>query len=139
MDWDSEKEKRLTNVFYSFRQRGNRIFREKNEFFYWYKKNELNGCFYCGLTEKEQIKILKLESIDSKRFYYNLNGTRGRYLEVDRKIPENRDYSSENCVLSCYFCNNDKSDVFDEKQYKEFIGGEPRNNIRFNYFMSLLE
>jgi len=35
---------------------------------------------------------------------------------MDPKGP----YSKDNCVLSCGFCNNDKSDVFSYDQYIEF-------------------
>jgi len=38
-------------------------------------------------------------------------------LEVDRKNPKGQ-YKPKNCVLSCYPCNNAKSDVF---SYKEFM------------------
>lgn len=44
---------------------------------------------------------------------------RGYWLEIDRKNPKAL-YSSDNCVLSCYFCNNDKSDVFDDAEHKAF-------------------
>ena len=62
--------------------------------------------------------------LTSKRFPQD--GTVGRgtnravWLEVDR-IDPNGLYSRENSVLCCYFCNNDKSDVFDGNQYSCFI------------------
>lgn len=46
--------------------------------------------------------------------------SRGVWLEVDRLIPKGN-YSPENCVLACYFCNNDKSDVFHGNDYKAYI------------------
>ena len=45
--------------------------------------------------------------------------SRGVWLEVDR-LEAKENYSEKNCVLSCYFCNNDKSDVFNGAQYHEF-------------------
>jgi hypothetical protein len=45
---------------------------------------------------------------------------RGVWLEVDR-IDPNGLYSRDNCVLCCYFCNNDKSDVFAGDQYVQFF------------------
>ena len=65
-----------------------------------------------------------LSILKSNRF--PLNGkfkqgrARGVWLEIDRKEPKGK-YSKNNCVLSCYFCNNDKSDVFNEKEYNNFI------------------
>ena len=46
--------------------------------------------------------------------------TRGVWLEIDRKKPK-ESYSEDNCVLACYFCNNDKSDVFESaEEYIKF-------------------
>lgn len=45
--------------------------------------------------------------------------SRGVWLEVDRLEPKGQ-YSRENAVLCCYFCNNDKSDVFSGQEYLKF-------------------
>ena len=112
-----EKEnKRLTNLFYRLKQRGERKFKNKQEFIKWYENNEIFGCYYCGLEVNAQRELILNNKIKSKRFFnykYTLidgvekNGTRGGYFEVDRKEPDGS-YSKENCVLCCYFCNNDK-------------------------------
>ncbi|MDA9262419.1 hypothetical protein N9P55_01480 [bacterium] len=105
--------KRLTNLFYSLRQRGNRVFL-KEEFINWYSMQESFGCHYCGIKAEEQRKLIELGILTSKRFFISSShqkkrgSSRGRFLEVDRKVPDG-DYSSDNCVLCCYFCNNDKS------------------------------
>ncbi len=54
------------------------------------------------------------------------------WLEVDRIKPKDA-YSEKNCVLACYFCNNDKSDVFDGEDYKLFFQN------RFKFLTQLLE
>ena len=93
----------------------------------WYD-NQLKVCFYCSLTEEESQKIVHSGLLTSIRF--PLNGfmargvNRGYWLEIDKKDPTGI-YSSENCELACYFCNNDKSDVFDHTQYREFVGNRP--------------
>jgi len=46
---------------------------------------------------------------------------RGNHLELERRDAKNNYYSPENCVLACYFCNNDKSDIFDENEYLEYL------------------
>ena len=43
-------------------------------------------------------------------------------------------YSVDNCVLSCYFCNNDKSDIFSEKEYIEVL-----NSSRVKFFRELIK
>ena len=54
------------------------------------------------------------------------------WLEVDRINPYDKFYHKENCVLACYFCNNDKSDIFSFDQYKNF------KENRLNFLKSLL-
>jgi hypothetical protein len=140
---------RLTNLFYSFKQRGERQF-SKKEFLKWYSENIDLGCYYCGLEIETQIIIIESGKLSSNRFftykYKNKSGlekygTRGKSFEVDRKNPKGP-YSSSNCVLCCYFCNNDKSDVFISEQYLKFIGGNKenkKNNPRYIYLKSLLD
>lgn len=140
---------RLTSLYYSFKQRGVREF-SKKEFLNWYSENVDLGCYYCGIEIEAQISIIESGKLSSNRFfthkYKNKSGeekygTRGRSFEVDRKNPKGP-YSIDNCVLCCYFCNNDKSDVFMSDQYLKFIGGNKvnkKNNPRYNYLKSLLE
>lgn len=89
----------------------------------WYD-NKSKECFYCGLKEEDSQKIVHNGILTSNRFPINGNikqgVNRGYWLEVDKKEPKGI-YSRENCELSCYFCNNDKSDVFNHIQYKEFM------------------
>jgi len=89
----------------------------------WYD-NEPKECFYCGLTEIESQQIVMTGLLTSNRFPTNgkvgQGRSRGMWLEVDRKNPKGK-YSTSNSVLCCYFCNNDKSDVFNGEQYKGFF------------------
>jgi hypothetical protein len=109
-------------------------FTDFNEFKGWYEK-ESKICHYCGLTEEESQIIVRKGKLLSKRFpkegIHGRGTSRGMWLEVDRYDPEGI-YSPSNVVLCCYFCNNDKSDVFHGDAYKDF-----RQN-RYNYLKSLL-
>lgn len=67
-------------------------------------------CEYCHITE-DKIKIL----IDNHQLNKKKD-TRGWSLEIDRKKP-NFEYTKENCVWCCYWCNNAKTDEF---SYDEF-------------------
>lgn len=102
-------------------------FNDLEDFRDWYDKGK-KVCYYCGLSEQESQEIVHNGLLVSNRF--PLNGeikrgvNRGYWLEFDRKDPRGI-YSKENCVLSCYFCNNDKSDVFNDGQYEEFIKNRP--------------
>ena len=100
-------------------------FDNKNDFYDWYEENVKDGkCHYCDLTERECQEIIHKGLLTSLRFPIYKNSSqgvnRGYWLEIDRRNPTGL-YSKENCVPCCYFCNNDKSDVFTEEQYKEFM------------------
>ena len=109
-------------------------FNDFNDFYNWYNEQK-KECHYCKLKENESQEIVMRGILISNRFPLNGKRKRGRargvWLEVDRKKPK-ENYSRNNCVLSCYFCNNDKSDVFGEKGYSEFI------KDRYGYLKKLL-
>ncbi len=77
-------------------------------------------CYYCGVKTGDIEFLISSEpsKINTKRIY-----TRGRTLEVDRKSPEglywhlkNEDEKT-NLVLSCYWCNNAKTDEYSEAEF----------------------
>ncbi len=113
-DWYDDKVRKGINGFIDFL-----------DFQNWYNDRVKDqSCYYCGLTERESQKIIHNGLLTSKRFpnegQFSQGVNRGYWLEVDKRNP-NGLYSRENCVPSCYFCNNDKSDVFTDIQYREFV------------------
>lgn len=72
---------------------------------------DIKKCHYCKITE-ENIKLL----IEKKKIYKK-HITRGWTFEIDRLKP-NEEYYEKNCVLSCYWCNNAKTDEFDGDEFK---------------------
>lgn len=96
-----------------YREEFNKIF-PKDEFDNLLKKNE---CSYCGITIKAIEELGKKGKLNNKR-----SDTRGYSLEIDRKLP-NLEYSSENCCMSCYWCNNAKTDEFSPKEFKPIAKG----------------
>ena len=122
----SENEKIAAARFNSLKSRVNydleKYWPRKN-FINWYV-NQNHKCCHCGCTLEELEKFYELT--DSK-----IKNTRGRTLEIDRK--EDVEYTEDNCQLSCYWCNNAKSDVFscDEfRQIGEAIGRVIKNKIK---------
>lgn len=89
----------------------------------WYL-TDAHSCHYCGLTALEMQLIVRSGKLTSKRFPQNgkhgRGTSRGMWLEVDRYNPEGK-YELDNIVPCCYFCNNDKSDVFHGDDYKKFM------------------
>ena len=71
-----------------------------------------NDCEYCHITE-DKIKVL----IDAHQLNKKKD-TRGWSLEIDRKKP-NYEYTKENCVWCCYWCNNAKTDEFSYDEFKK--------------------
>lgn len=66
-------------------------------------------CGYC----KTSIKTIR-NLMASKRIFKK--NERGYNLELDRKKP-NKEYSTENCIMACYWCNNAKTDEFDDEEF----------------------
>ena len=101
----------------------------------WYHSQE-KKCAYCEISEVDCQKIVVSGLLKSSRFPQNgktyRGKARGMWLEVDRINPCDKFYHKENCVLACYFCNNDKSDIFSFDQYKNF------KENRLNFLKSLL-
>jgi hypothetical protein len=122
-DYQPIREEQLRNAFHRRRRAGLNGFQDVEAFLEWYYQQPLR-CHYCGLPEHVCQEAVMRGLLSSKRFPVNGvigQGTnRGVWLEVDRLQPQ-LPYSSENCVLSCYFCNNDKSDVFTGAQYLTFL------------------
>ena len=119
------KEKSVAQLQKNFSERareGKNGFTDLADFLDWYNSQEKN-CHYCGLTEMESQEIVMTGLLTSNRFPQNgiigRGQSRGVWLEVDRFSPKEK-YSRTNCVLCCYFCNNDKSDVFEGVDYLKF-------------------
>ncbi|WMX15476.1 MULTISPECIES: hypothetical protein [unclassified Aureispira] len=67
-------------------------------------------CHYCKVSKNE------IELLRKHRLIRNKHETRGYSFEIDRKWP-NLEYSNENCVTSCFWCNNAKTDEYDENEF----------------------
>lgn len=85
-------------------------------------------CYYCGISE-DVIKIL----FNDINYTCKTKRNRGAWFELDRKNAKNNFniYSENNIVLSCYFCNNHKSDVISSEDMRLFFGEK-----MFNYLIS---
>jgi len=78
-------------------------------------------CHYCGISVAD---ILALGEADKLR----KKSLRGWTLEIDRLKPNN-EYTLDNCVMSCYWCNNAKTDEFSAAEFKP-IGQAIGNALR---------
>jgi 5-methylcytosine-specific restriction endonuclease McrA len=108
----SEKIKAIKNYYPSkFEERVNL----HNFLNYYGPDDKLNRCCgYCGISEGQVDALDKSEQILTKRIYH-----RGRTMEVDKKDPM-KDYSDpDNLILSCYWCNNAKTDEFSIEEFMD--------------------
>ena len=116
-----EQRRRITTYYYT-----NRLklagFETKQLFIEWYL-HELyiheNKCHYCDTSILEIRQLLNANVINGRRV--RGDGMRGPNLEIDKRDAFG-EYNEGNCVLSCYYCNNDKSNTFDYEVYKHIIG-----------------
>lgn len=103
-----------------------------NEFYKWHQSQyaKQNGkCYYCGTDEKV------IATLFEKKYQHRKRITRGKHLEIERRDAIKNIYNKDNCVLACYFCNNDKSDIFSEAEYLEYLSN--RNGFLVNQYNKL--
>ena len=70
------------------------------------KNTDDRKCSYCFIKESIIAKLIEAELILSKELWH-----RGRRKEIDKKNPL-KGYTEKNITLSCYWCNNAKTDEF---------------------------
>lgn len=107
-------------------------FDTKREFTEWFlsaMKHQRFCCYYCNTSIFDIQDLIKQGKLKSRKTGY---GERGPILEIDKK-DNAKGYHPDNCVLSCYYCNNDKSYTLDAEVYKEYFGVN-----RNRYFKILL-
>lgn len=83
--------------------------------FFWNKENR--SCQYCGISEKQIECLAQKVKIETKRFY-----SRGKTMEID-KIDAFGEYTKDNIILSCYWCNNARTDEFTAAEFKLIAKG----------------
>jgi len=90
-------------------------------FYDWYMIHDTIGrCCYCGVHKNDLGSYFDSEN----NIQYASARQRGKSLEIERIVtsPTN-EYSPENCRLSCYICNNAKSDFISPKDFKPIAQG----------------
>lgn len=72
-------------------------------------------CSYCGVSMIEINQLSEDGKLHTKR-------SRGYSMEIDQVDPYGF-YTDENCLASCYWCNNAKTDEFSPHEFKEIAYG----------------
>jgi 5-methylcytosine-specific restriction endonuclease McrA len=120
-----EEIKRVRSLYHNKKSLEEFEFPDFKSFCNWHKnqyEHQEGKCYYCGVEEKVVAKFFE------KKYHAGHAGkrNRGKHLEIERKDATTNLYNKENCVLACYFCNNDKSDIFSEDEYREYLKNRKR-------------
>lgn len=126
-----EKEKqRVKKLFAKKHQPG---FKNSNDLADWFAERlqkQKYKCEYCETSIFDMRKLIESKMLKTRKVRY---GERGPVLEIDKGNNE-EGYTKDNCVLACYYCNNDKSYIFGYDDYKKYFGEN-----RKIYFNNLLK
>jgi hypothetical protein len=117
----TEQETRI-NSYYSSNRAKFAGFGGRDRFIDWYMHElyiQENKCHYCNTSILEIRRLINAGTINGRSV--RGGGLRGPNFEVDRRDPFGV-YEEANCVLSCYYCNNDKSNTFNYETYLNIIG-----------------
>ena len=124
---DEKERVRVRQLFYNKRKLSNWKFLDFDDFYQWHQGQHIkqNGkCYYCGVEEYKLKELIEGNVLKSKRFGNSGIASnvcnRGKKLEIER-IISHMEYSRDNCVLACYFCNNDKSDIVSDSDYFKYF------------------
>ncbi len=115
--------KKIENLIYVWEKEYTEIIRQAKDYYvgskfkeiYPYQKFiklfDIQTCYYCGIS------VGDIDELISKGKIFKKKVTRGWTLEIDRKKP-NLEYTEDNCVRCCYWCNSAKTDEFEDIEFK---------------------
>jgi len=114
IEWNNNKEELKKEMLQAYATSFKRNYPiEAFQEIYPINKN-LRKCTYCGINENEIENLKNNGQILTKR-------ARGSTMEPDR-LNSNKEYTFDNIVLACYWCNNAKTDEFTFKESIDFLG-----------------
>src|SRR5690606_34243937 len=119
------------NVLYSkyYNKHRAELFAIPARFIEWYEKQG-DACNYCGITQSRLHEIVALRN---GKLTLNQKTKRSKgTLEIEKLNP-NLGYTYDNSILACPFCNNAKSNLVSEEDWRKFFVPAIKN-----YFNSIL-
>jgi 5-methylcytosine-specific restriction endonuclease McrA len=97
-------------------------FSDGSDFVSWWEERfrlQKGSCYYCETSILLIAELIKEKQLPARKVAGN--GFRGSNLEVER-LDSHGPYDRANCVLACYYCNNDKSYTSNADDYRTFFG-----------------
>lgn len=116
---DSDEYDNIRAIRKRFTQKRKDGFKTFAKFYAWHS-TQAQKCYYCGTSQDELNKLFENELISSKKF--------SESLHIERK-DSNKGYGENNCVLACALCNNAKSDMISDENFKAYFGKQMRDFI----------
>jgi hypothetical protein len=107
------------NSYYSkyYNSARQELFDDPDKLIEWFIRQN-DECNYCKLSQDELFKIVERRNgnLTLNKKTKRSKGT----LEIE-KLDPSKGYTYENSVLACPFCNNAKSNLISETDWKEFF------------------
>lgn len=95
-------------------------FKSFANFYEWYKAQN-QQCHYCGTTQEELERLFDDELVSSSKF--------SATLHIEQRTPK-QGYNETNCVLACVLCNNAKSDMINDENFKRYFADSMKKFIK---------
>lgn len=106
------------NRFRSLQKRDPKAFdNEFSNFLNWWYDQE-SKCYYCSVASSTVEDAF--DCSHGEPLIFSEKPSFSGKLQIDKKTPENG-YNEKNCVFACVLCNNAKSDMISEEDFKKFI------------------
>jgi len=77
-------------------------------------------CYYCCTDIRVIQELIFNGAINPRK--RGVNGYSGFHFEIDHKNANKDDNSVSNIAAACYYCNNDKSNLFSSQIFKSYFG-----------------
>lgn len=125
------KEFKIFDKLYSkyFNEERKGLFDNPENFLKWYNKQK-DSCNYCDITQSALHEIVKKRN-GNLTLNQKTKRSKGT-LEIEKLNPS-EGYTYSNSVLCCPFCNNAKSNLISEEDWRRFFAP-----VMKNYFNSIL-
>ena len=100
-----------------FNEQRHELFNDPTKLLKWYN-DQKESCNYCGVTQEDLLKIVG--NRDGNLTLNNKTKRSKGTLEIEKLNPS-EGYTFNNSVLACPFCNNAKSNLISENDWREFF------------------
>ena len=115
--------KYIQNIYKKFTNKRKEIFNEDFKKFYNWYEDQGQKCGYCGISQENLYILFNKEQrilpyLDNTRTYKKAPKRSSGTLEIER-LDSSDNYNEKNIILACPLCNNAKSNLVNEINWRE--------------------